>query len=120
MTSENFVHIKLEKSEALQVKRDILSSEMALLKTMKFVKAYYAYRIKELEVKLGLYKKIKELKLSMGSLQRDLPKVKIPEILKKEEQEKEKVEKKEEVKTFGSIDEQLHDIQRKLDDLQRM
>jgi len=119
MNSENLIHIKLEYKGALQAKKDIISSQIALLKVARRIKRYQIYRSEELELKLKLLKKTRELKTNIGKLQRIMPKPKIPAILKKEEH----VQKEEKEQTGlkyheGDLEEQLQEIQRKLNELQ--
>src|SRR3989344_1454023 len=89
--NENLIHIKLERGEALESKRDMLASQIALLKILKKVGVYRAYRSKEFELKIGLYKKMMGLKTSLRSLEKALPKLKIPKTLSKEEQHEKNV-----------------------------
>jgi len=118
MNKENLIHIKLEYKEALQTKRDILSSQITLLRIAKTIRGYCTYRSGELELKLILYKKMKELKMNLRELQRTLPKPKIPDILKKEGWEKTEQPKK--IKSpERNIEEQLQEIQERLNELQR-
>jgi len=118
MVEENLIHVKFEDSEAILAKRDILSSQMILLRIAKAIRGYNFYRAKELELKLLLYKKIKELQTNIGQLQKNLPKPKTPDILKKVEEE-EKEFKKSKVKTYDrSLEEQLQEIENKLNQLQ--
>jgi hypothetical protein len=120
MPNENLIHIKLERGEALESKRDVLGSQITLLRILKRANTYRVYRAREFELKLTLYKKIKELKTNLATLQRVLPQLKLPKVLKKETD----FEGKKVLKTnIGiqdlSIEGQLQEIQRKLDDLQR-
>lgn len=120
MPSENLIHIKLEREEALESKRDLLASQIALLKVLKRINTYRVYRTREFELKLTLNKKIRELKVNLGSLQRVLPTLKVPKILNKGVE----IGGKKTLKTGlgvqdSSIEAQLQEIQRKLDDLQR-
>ncbi|MFH1311337.1 MAG: hypothetical protein ABIH65_02945 [Nanoarchaeota archaeon] len=118
MVEENLIHVKFEDSEAILAKRGILSSQMILLRIAKAIRGYNFYRTKELELKLLLYKKIKELQTNIGQLQKNLPKPKTPSILKKVEEE-EKEFKKSKVKTYDrSLEEQLQEIENKLNQLQ--
>jgi hypothetical protein len=119
MIKENLIHIKLGYGEALQTKRDILSSQMTLLRIAKAIRGYGIYRSEELELKLVLYKKIKELKMNLGKLQKTLPKPKIPDILKKEGQEKTEPKSKKTKSPERGIEEQLQEIQKRLNELQR-
>ncbi len=85
MKEENFIHVKLEYEEAIQSKRDLLSSERDIIKLLKTIKRYHLLRKKELDVKLNICRRIKELKSNLTRLNQTLPKIKVPEILKREE-----------------------------------
>lgn len=119
MTKENLIHVRLGYGEAFQAKRDILSSEMALLRIAKTIRGYGFYRSQELELKLILYKEIKELKMILGQLQKTLPKQKIPGILQEEFGEKTETKSKKIKPAERGLEEQLQEIQRRLNDLQR-
>jgi hypothetical protein len=119
MIKENPIHVKLGYGEALQTKRDILSSQITLLRIAKAIKEYGIYRSGELELKLVLYKKMKELKTNLGKLQKTLPKPKIPDMLKKEVQEKTEPKSKKIKPPEKDIEEQLQEIQKRLNELQR-
>jgi len=118
MIKENSIHVKLGYGEALQTKRDVLSSQINLLRIAKAIRGYGVYRSGELELKLILYKKLKELKMNLGKLQKILPKPEIPDRLKKEEQEKTEPKPKRIKPLEKSIEEQLQEIQRRLNELQ--
>ena len=119
MAGENLIHIKLEYEEALQSKKDILSSQMALLKVEKTIRGYRSYRSQGFELKINLSKKIKELKSDIWKMQKILPKLKIPEMLRKEEHDKKEHKYPERKKHQDeSLEEQLQDIQRRLNELQ--
>ena len=115
--NENLIHIKLERGEALESKRDVLASQIALLKILKKVNAYRVYRARDFELKIELYKKMVGLKTSLRNLEKTLPKLKIPKTLNKEEQHEKKILKTEAGDL--SIESQLQEIQRKLEELQR-
>lgn len=120
MPSENLIHIKLEREEALEAKRDILASQIVLLKILKRINNYRVHRARESELRLTLNKKIKELKAGIGNLQRTLPQLKVPKVLNKGANIEEKRAAKTSVGIQDlSIEGQLQEIQRKLDDLQR-
>lgn len=116
VANENFIHIKLEREEALIAKKDILASQITLLKILKKINSYRAYRARELELKIDLYRKMRELKMMIGSLEKAFPKIKVPKMLNKEEKV-EKPVRRTEVRDL-SIEGQLQEIQRKLDQLQ--
>jgi len=119
MIKENLIHIKLGYGEALQTKRDLLSSQIILLRIAKTIRGYDFYRSNELELKSILYKEIKELKMNLGKLQKTLPKLEIPNIIKKEGQEKTEPRSKKIKPPERNIEEQLQEIQKRLNELQR-
>ena len=122
MKSENLIHIKFEYGSALESKKDILASEINLLKISQRLEKYHESRLKELEIKVKVEKKLKALKLDIGRLQNLLPKIKIPGILKpKTKREiKDPVYNKIIKETEGDIIEtELQEIQRRLSSLQR-
>ena len=114
------IHVKLEYNEALQSKKDILNSELGLLRIAKTIKKHQILRSDELKTKLRLHRRLKELKTNIGRLQQVLPKVKIPDILSggRESSEepitKSKVEKR---AHDNSLEFQLQEIQDRLKEL---
>ncbi|PIO07869.1 hypothetical protein COU59_02650 [Candidatus Pacearchaeota archaeon CG10_big_fil_rev_8_21_14_0_10_34_12] len=122
MAKDNLIHIKLEYEESLNAKRDILSSEVALLRIATQMNGYKHYRTKELDLKIVLSKKLKELKTNISSLHKVLPTLKLPELLKKEDyggQKKLTSHTTSHVSTKDiGIEAQLREIERKLNELQ--
>lgn len=119
MTSEELIHIKLEYDEAIQSKKDVLSSEAGLLKVANAIKTYHLFRTEELKIKLRFLRKIRELKTSIGKLQQVLPKLKIPAILKKGEEIEETPKLKREKKHYDdSLETQLREIQDRLKEIE--
>jgi hypothetical protein len=129
MKSENLIHVKFEYGSALEAKRDILASEIDLLKISQRLKKYLEYRDQELTIKEDMERKLRALKLDFGRLQNLLPPVQIPEILKHSQHKAKKVlEEKEEmpqrmVKEIPSghddLEMQLQEIQNRLSSLQK-
>ncbi|MAH03534.1 hypothetical protein CMI39_01975 [Candidatus Pacearchaeota archaeon] len=118
---ENIVHIRIGYDEALQSKKDILHSEMNLLKIIKIIKKYNFSRMNELKLKLKLYKKIRGINIQIKKLQNVLPKTEISQVLKEEKSFKkirnQKVFVNKERKQDNRIESQLKDIQSKLNSL---
>jgi hypothetical protein len=124
MKGEEFVHIKLEHSEAICTKRDILNTEASLLEIAKALRQYKKLRCQELETKIKILKKLKVLRQRTIQLQQVLPKIKIPAILKKdyleaEEKKAEEIEEKiksvpKEERYENRIEEELREIQQRL------
>ncbi len=113
MKEENPVYVKLDYSEAVQSKRDILSLQLSLLKLIKTIRNYRVLRLEELRSKARTYRRIKDLTLNIKKIKTELPKVNVPQIKKKDEGEFE-------VKTTGNsgtddaLEAQLKEIQKKL------
>ena len=123
MAGEQLIHLKLEHGEAIRLKRDLLSTQMGLLKTARTLRGYGYFRSEELKLKILLYKEIKDVKFNIGKLQKILPKLKIPEILRREEKtstvkDTKPLEKKEPDRG-DDIEGQLQEIQNRLNRLQR-
>jgi len=122
---ENLIHIKLEHSEAVQSKRDILSSEANLLRMLRIIKRYHAFRALELDMKIRLHQRLHDLKKNFTKMETTLPELKIPKILQVEDvsiehEEKDPTEKhKIHKKTHDvSIETELQGIREKLMALQ--
>ena len=95
MKEQSIVHIKVDYDEALQSKRDILSSERDFLRIIKRIKRYKLLRGEELNNRIKIQNKLKELNSNITKLNQTLPKVKLPNILKKKEEAKKKEIKEE-------------------------
>ncbi len=135
MSRENLIHIRLEHEEAVESRRDVLTTEADLIKIAQTIKKYKILRLKELALKIELYRKVKEFKNDERKLHTLLPKIQIPKILKRHEDEiheeivvkidskpkkvKEIKEKKEipVKKPKDELEEQLMEIQEKLNKL---
>lgn len=120
---EELIHIKLEYNELLQSKKDILFLEILLLKTTKILKRYHASRLEELKKKAELYQKIKELNKSIAAIQKVLPKLQVPEILRREEINDQEMDlKMKDIKYKSrdqSLEAQLQEVQNRLNEMQR-
>ncbi|MBT96816.1 MAG: hypothetical protein QF567_00420 [Candidatus Pacearchaeota archaeon] len=118
---EDTIHIKIDYNEALQSKKDILLSEMNLLKVIKIIKKYHSSRMNELKLKLKLYKKIKGINIQMKKLQNALPKTGISNVLKEKKSFKKiknkKISRTKDKKKDNAVESQLKDIQNKLNSL---
>lgn len=78
------IHVKLEYTEALNSKKDILLTESNLLKINEYMRNYHQIRIQELKRKINLHNKIKQLINSIARLEKTMPEVKIPQIISHE------------------------------------
>ncbi len=115
------IHVKLEYKEALNSKRNLLSSQRDLLKSLKLMNQYYILRLDELKIKAKLHRAMKETLTDINKIEKILPKANVPKILRKEEEEgyqftKKQQKRKEEYSK--NIEEQLAEIQNKLRMLQ--
>jgi hypothetical protein len=118
---EPLIHLRFDYSQAKDAKKDILSSEVDLLKISKIIADYKKLRLEEFEKKEKINSKIKILKSELTKLNKSLPKIVIPKILKKNKPiEEEIIEEKThtEMTRYGTVEDQLREIQRKLKELE--
>ena len=115
MKNENLIHIKLDYEEALQSRKDLLYTEKALIMSAEAIGRYHSSRIDELNMKIKLHRKMKELITILKRIQKDIPDVEFSGMPKKKELERPKITVK---KYDSSIKSQLQEIQRKLNSLQ--
>lgn len=116
------IYVKLEHSEAIQAKKDILSSEARLLNIAQIMKRYQPLRDEELKAKIRVHTKISEVIKNIKKLETVLPKVKLPKIIKEshEDFEDELDEKLSQTKIRNydsNLSSQLQEIQDKLKEL---
>lgn len=120
--SENILHVKLEYEEGVQSERDVLSAERDILRILKTIKRYQLLRTEDLNNKLRIQKKMKEVELDIIKLHQTLPSFKIPEILLNEEEyRREKEEKRHGRKKEDEdvdLENQLKEIQERLRNLE--
>ncbi len=122
MNKENLIHVRLEYDEALQSKKDLLSLELELIRTLKIIKEYKSKRINELKLKKKLKGRVGSTLIDIRKIQKTLPKVKINNIFKKEEKKEEVSEEiqKERINPHDiTLEQELEEIQRKLMALQK-
>jgi len=117
MKKDTSLHVKLRYEEAIQSKRDILSSEIKTLMILKAIRNYKILREEEIKRKSELSKKLKNIKLNLKALQTILPPL---EMTKTEEEEEKESKKRNSNKKLPeetnnkSLEEQLKEIQEKL------
>ena len=120
MKDENLIHIKFEQGEALNSKKDLLFAQAEMLRTMRSMKRYQLFRADELTLKLELYKKIKLVLKNIKKIEAELPKMKIPAILKHHKEKQAPIIKaviKPKQIHPNDIEAQLKEIQDKLKEL---
>ncbi len=117
MKEESVVYVKLEYNEALQSKKDILASQVGLLKTIQAIRNYRVLRLEELRMKTKIYKKIKELISNIKKIKTTLPAIKIHQLKKTEEEKNLGKKIKEAHEKDDGLEIQLQDIQSKLRDI---
>lgn len=118
----NPIHLKFDYNEALNSKRELLYSQKSLMIMTKTIQEYYRLKNEEVEMKAEFHKKLRETIKCISKLQKTMPSVEIPEILKKDGYEN-KTQK--EIKIIekrpvydNSVESQLREIQEKLMSLQ--
>ncbi len=126
---ENFIHVRFEREESMQSKKDVLAAELSLVNIMKSLGRYTVLRNNELKLKARLYRELKKIGADIKRLETVMPEVEIPGILKhhkkhakhEQKEEIEKTDEEEKPKVKGkkedSLESQLKEIQRKLKSL---
>lgn len=84
------VYFGLGYTESLEAKKNLLASEMSFLNMIKFVRRYGLLRKEELEIKVKIYKSVRELEVLLKRTKASFPFIKIPERAKRETLKKEK------------------------------
>jgi len=77
MKENNVIHIKFEYLEAIEAKKDILQTEISLLKIAKKINAYQELRKQELKTKIKFLSKLKGTQANIKKIQRNLPEIEI-------------------------------------------
>ncbi|GAI51275.1 unnamed protein product [marine sediment metagenome] len=104
-------HIKFDYEDALNAKKQILSTELNLLRTEKKVKTYKLFRKKEIAVKNKLKTALKNLKTKINQIEKTFPEDKQKPITSKKREQDIKKKKKQDIK------QELEEIQSKLERL---
>jgi len=87
---ENAIHVQLEYGEAVENRKEILYSQINLIKVLQHIKNYHALRKQELDKKSEIVKKLTLITTNINKINKLLPILKMPKILKKEEEIEEK------------------------------
>lgn len=126
MKSEEVRYVKLAGNEGVLAKRDILSMQMSLLRTLKTLRNFSKTRSEELKIKAKLFKTIKEFHSNISKIESNIPKLTTSPIKKsnkKDAEEKEfsdlNIQSSITEKQNDDLESQLRDIQEKLKALQR-
>ena len=111
--------MRLETEEAIVAKRDVLSLQMELLQTLSKISSYKKLRKQETRDRIELKKRLREVKLAMGSLLELIPEVEKPKIRFRRKssgrREVREVKRKEKEATLKkNVDEQLAEIKARL------
>ena len=120
---ENFIHLKFEHEEVIQSRRDLLTSEIDLINVAKSFERFMALRALELKTKAKLVRELKRIETDIKKLEKGMPEVEIPKILKQGTPKK-REQKEEDIEGFkiktpksNDLESQLMEIQRKLKEL---
>lgn len=113
------VHLKLEYPEALEGRKDMLSSEINTLQLLRIIKKYHTIRNQELNKKIEMQKKIKDIQKNLELMTKLMPKPKIQKIMKninvKTKEDKNNLNHD---KDINPIEEELKEIQKRLKELE--
>jgi len=111
MKKQNLVHVKIDYDDLFESKKEILSAEANSIRILQIIEKYHSLRIKEFKTKSKLLRALKSSKAKITKLNRALPKLEAPVILRKQESSSNPV-KIPPKKT--SLQLQLEEIQKKL------
>jgi len=135
LKNDNLVHIQFEYDSALKTKRDIISSELNLVRISKIIHSYKELRAEEIKTKEMIARRLRVLRIDIGTMQNLLPETRAPAIIKeiyrehqpKEERKKEMNQSEGEVAPVAeapkvskkmpeedSLESQLAEIQKRL------
>ncbi len=109
-TSVEPIHIRFDFNEFKESKKQLLASEMSLLRMVQKIKNYKALRKKEIKLRENIKDKINEIKGYEKDFKKHLPEVELPEI-KDVKDIDEMVEEKEK---RGKLETELQEIQKRL------
>jgi len=118
MKEATSVYVQVGYNESLESKKEVLSSELALINLVKIIKRYKELRKEELKIKININKSVKELKIKSKEMQTVFPFLKVPlkvgSINLEERKEKKIRENTEEV-----LEKELMQIQQRLKEIGR-
>lgn len=113
------IHVQMDYYPAKESKKKILLSEINLLEIKKHISNYKELRIEEFKTKGKISQKMKSIRNDIAQLEKTLPKLKIPKILKREEKTEiiQKIEPQKKINS-NDLERQLEDIKASLQKLQ--
>lgn len=114
------LHLKFDISQAIHAKKNLLSSELNFLNSLKKIEDYLNLRKKELKTKYELKEKIKGLSKELSILISELPKVAEEETKLDKEFKEISKNKLKENKGKRKIEFELREIKRKLKELEEI
>lgn len=112
------IHLKFDYLQTKNAKKDMLSTQANLLKISQKIENYKKLRKKEIENKEKIKLKIKALKTDLTNLEKTLPKIILPKILKRENSQEDDKKTTKKMTLYGTVEDQLREIQRKLKELE--
>lgn len=113
-------YIKLTSEERLTGEKDMLQSEMAMLKSIKRLRAFEKLRKEELVLQINLKRLVGEALESLSMLDKLLPKTAFrPEVRIASSVPKQPIEVVKEIKEANNLESELEKIRAKLSRLQR-
>jgi hypothetical protein len=122
MKGKDSIHLKVDYMNALESKKGLLNSEKSLVLISKAMKGYSEMRKKELKKRITLARKAKELASLLKKMSYEISEVHRPSVGKKHVRETASMGQNPRRKMSrhdSSIESQLQDIQRKLNDISK-
>lgn len=123
MKEEKLIHIKLDYIESLQSKRNILVSEKEIIKIIQTIRRYKRIRSQEMIKRILLKRKIRELHEDFKKIIKNMPQLRIESEKVSEESPiealEEQIEETREMQYDKDLEEQLREIQERLNSISR-
>lgn len=113
------IHIKLEGSEAVNLKKNTLFLEKELLESVKHLREYGSLRKKEFIIKSQIKKDVNDLIKLISEVEETLPKEEAKEAIKKEKPIEEKIKKSEALDKKIIKEKRKSDIEQEIDEIRR-
>jgi len=116
MNNQNPVYVRFSLEEALFSKGNLVSYEIEILKLLRILKKYELYKKEEILIRTKIIQNLQEMKKNLNFLDKELPKTKEVEEIKKADSDFDVLVKMSEKKDQSTLDleRQLEEIQARI------
>lgn len=114
---ENPIYSKIDYEQVISAKKEFLESQANLLRALKYAENYRTLRKRELLLKMDLRKKVVNVGTKIKEILKSVPKTEGIREIEKDYRKKRSEKNKTQDKSTLSIEAELEDIQRRLQEL---